>query len=199
MQDKFQDSEGNDSESLDRDPLVSYLEPRFGSIRSYEDWTPRLARATTQYLMHELSDDSYSRLVAELSVDLRWKAISGRRDLQAKEIIANHRPAEVAHAAHFMAVRGAPSFEVLVASILAEPETTLQDYIDATEWLDANATNDQRAALLQEIDLAYLLAPPEDVSPSGVWLVDWLEWRVGGEQRLPDLSQLLHVWQRVRG
>jgi hypothetical protein len=173
------------------EPLAMYLEPRIGNPYDFQDWTPDLREAVREYLLRELSDEQYQVLLDVLPCEVS----SAPRAKQADFILDNHTPLEVGSAAHYMAVKTAPSLELVVDTITAAREAVKPDYTDIGEWLDANATPDQRLAFVHELDPTFARVLHEG-KDAVLDITDWIEWRLS-EGTLPTAYRMLQAWQAV--
>lgn len=139
------------------EPLATYLEPHFGNIyginfdqSEYIDeqvWTPELAEAVNQYVLHEVGDDDYARFLDELAFTVSIPDDS--RETQASVIIDKAQPWEIAHAFHIAAVKAVPTLDQLIGHLDAWPSEN--DRYDVALWLEAHTDDKQREHLVMAV------------------------------------------------
>ena len=187
---------------IDLDPMfhipytwdeISTTRGRFrgGSFYDFSEWTPKLREVANEYLAN-LPDNHFAVLLSELGCE-----VSGEdRKSQIALVTTATEPKYLALAAHYMAVRTAPTFEVLIDSLSARPSSRRRSYFDIGEWLDANTTLEQRFMFVHEIDSSFPLSPPEG-DASSLYIVDWLQMMVDSQESFPSSYRLLQAWEAV--
>lgn len=177
---------------IDLDPLVTYLmADRLGNPYDYQDWTPKLREAVRRYLVNEISDEFYAKLLDELACD----APSGHREVEADLVLAANGPWDVSIAAHRAVVSSVSSLDELIYALQCGQVGYAFDGVDFEDiaiWLRTHLTHRQRSALLQ-YDSPDELVPPD---ASEWWFLDFGEWLM---VHLPAASDLLRVWRAVTG
>ncbi len=138
----------------DLDPLASYLKPKFGDVYELPS-TPELKSAIVRYLVEEVSDGGFAKLLEEEFVD----PLPGSSRLdRAAALVAGFEPFDIAAAFHSLAVKAIPSFQQLMCLV---SDHSL-DLDDLNHWLYCRLTTEQLAAFLTELGADEATYPQSD-------------------------------------
>jgi hypothetical protein len=186
---KFNGTIGLD-DVIDLDPLASHLESGFGDPYELTQWIPELGEAVRHYLVHEIEDEVYAAMLGYLSL-LPDEVSIASREAQADFIVAHNTPLDVIAAVHWAVVRTCgKDFEMFVRSLSAQRGPF--DYEDIALWLEHQATYDERAALVRELDPNRPSGRPGGTN-GGFDIETWLY------ERRPGPEALATAWQTVTG
>lgn len=177
------------------EPLLDYLQPRFGSIYADEltvefdgvdvrPWTPEFRKAVVYFLVHEFDDALYGLFLNRLDIEVYGTS----REEQAVNIVERTFVWEIGLAIYEAAVQAVPTLDQIIGDDKTGEDASRQ--LDVADWIDSHATAERLVEVAMRSTWinsrpAYRQSPARS---SGSLLVQYL-----------TPPQLLSIWNEVVG